>query len=137
MLGLREEVADRDRLAGAGLEHAGADDAEIRVLVVGQVDQCGEGGVVEDVPPVSAGQLAGLDERIIGLDPFGGHRCGRLAVFGPDFEAVLEPLAGPGGDAAAIQQDRDRQVGQGEPSPRTKLCKAVGITPVWNLPGHP
>ena len=60
--------------------------------------------------------VAVLDAGILRLDPFRGHGRRRPAVVGPDLEAVVNPLPGAGRDASAIEQDRDDQAGQREPS---------------------
>ena len=135
LLGLGEDVAHGDRLAGPGLEDPRARDPQGRVLLVGRHDQGVERGIAEDLPPVL--QVVVLHAGIVRLDPFRGHGRRRPAVVGPDLETVVNPLPGAGRDAAAIEQDRDHQAGQRGPSPTARSRNSVGIMPVWKSPGHP
>ena len=90
LLGLGEDVAHGDRLAGPGLEDPCARDAEIRVLLVSRNNQGVERGIPEDLPPVL--QVVVLHAGIIRLDPFRSHGCRRPAVIGPNLETIMNPL---------------------------------------------
>ena len=135
LLGLGEDIAHGDRLAGPGLEDPRARNSQRRVLLVSRDDQGVERGILEDLPPVL--QVVVLHAGIIRLDPFRSHGCRRLAIVGPDLETIVNPLPGAGHDASAIEQDRDRQAGQRGPSPMARSRNSVGIMPAWKSPGHP
>ena len=78
-----------------------------------------------------SGKGLACTSRIVGLDPFGGHRCRRLAVFRADFEAVLQPLVRAGGDASGVQPRK-------KPARRAKVAPACGSSgvKVSNSPNH-
>ena len=117
LLGLGEDVAHGDRLAGPGLEDPCARDPQSRVLLVSRDDQGVERRILEDLPPVL--QVVILDAGIIRLDPFRSHGPRRPGVVGPDLEAIVNPLPGAGRDAAsAVEQDHADQGGQREPAAR-------------------
>src|SRR5262249_34809926 len=92
------------RLLRPGLQDAGAQDAQVQVLLVSCSDEGVERGVIEYAPPIL--QLAGLDAGIVRLDPLPGDRRRRLAVIGSDLEAVVDVLQRAGRDAAAVEQGR-------------------------------
>ena len=99
LLRLRQQVADGDRLARTRFEDPGADGSQIRVIFVGQVNQGGECGVLEDIPPIAlfaggwlerAGSLAWIHSAATGaggrpysgptLSPFCSHWCGPVVM---------------------------------------------------------
>ena len=135
LLGLGEDVAHGDRLAGPGLEDPRARNPQGRVLLVSRHNQGVERGIPEDLPPVL--QMVVLDAGIIRLDPFRSHGCRRPAVVGPDLEAIVNPLPGAGHDASAIEQDRDHKAGQRRPAPMASSRNSTSIMPAWKSRGHP
>ena len=71
-----------------------------------------EHGIAESQPLVGGLSRVAADALIVLIDPSWRDRCGRFAVFGPDFESVACPLAaiadrratGAGGQAPHEQQ---------------------------------
>ena len=115
LLGLREDIAHRDRLLGPCLEDPGPDGAEVRVLPVSPATRelsMGSWKTFHQSPCA----VAALDSGVLGLDPFRGHGRRRLAIVGADLEAVVNPSGGPVATHPLVSRTATDQAGQRDPA---------------------
>lgn len=87
-LRLREERPDGDATPCLRFEDADAGGLQRRVLVPRLDDECGEGGIVERLPPASDRLRGRCDPVAIADHPLVGHRRRGTIVVGPDHHAA-------------------------------------------------
>lgn len=115
-------------------EHPRASDPQRRVLLIRRHDQRVEGRILENRPPIL--QVAVMDFRVVCGNPFVGDGCRRGAIIRPDLEAVANPLPRTGGDATAVQCQRNGNRAHRDPPPRKAREDWVVSLPGVHLPAH-
>ena len=101
LLRLRVELADGDAKCRPRLEHPGAGRHQGQVLLVGDIDQAIQRGVVEHCPPLLVFLMVRLNGCVAGLEPSVGERRGRAVKSGP----TLQEANASNSAAASRRQD--------------------------------
>src|SRR5215471_8959333 len=101
LLYLRIELTNRNAQLCARFEHLSTCPYQSQVLIIGDFDQPVENRVVEHFPPVSILLISGIDRRVVGFEPFFGHRGRRRGEIEADHTTDTLKRQQPGDDLPA------------------------------------